>query len=120
MMNKVELIGTIVGDIDCSSQADGTEAARANLEFWRGNGLARIFAFSECARQLAQFASGDVVNIRGRLTVHPTNRMCAVLVDVVRRFDPGQECAEPNSPHEDIRDVRVAALHHRGKRKRWR
>jgi hypothetical protein len=120
-MNKIELTGRIVGAIDCTSEADGTEAARANLEFSRGNGLAKIFAFRERALQLAQFAPGDVVSVRGRLTINPANRLCAVLVDdvvVVQHFR-GQECAEPRSLHEDIADVRHAALRV-GKRERWR
>jgi hypothetical protein len=87
-MNLVELSGKIVGPINTSTEADGTEAARAYLEFSRGNGLARIFAFRERAWQLVQFAPGDVVSIRGRLTINPSNRMCAILVDAMKRFDP--------------------------------
>jgi hypothetical protein len=87
-MNLIELSGKLVGPINTSTEPDGTEAARAYLEFWRGNGLARIFAFRERAWELVQFAPGDVVSIRGRLTINPSNRMCAILVDAVKRFDP--------------------------------
>ncbi len=117
-MNKVELSGTIVGTIDCSSEADGTEAARASLEFQRGNGLVKVFGFRGLARQFAQFKPGDQIRICGRLTVHPQNRTAAILVDEVRYFDARQECAAP-SKDKEIRDLRHDALR-MGKRERWR
>lgn len=117
-MNRIELTGKIIGTIDCTCEADGTEAARASLEFQRGNGLIKVFAFRELARQLAKFQPGHMVRIVGRLTCHPSNRTAAILIDAVRYFDPRQECAAPRKDKE-IRDLRRDALR-LGKRERWR
>ncbi|SRR6266566_1928677 len=100
-VNRIELTGKIVGAIDCTSEGDGTEAARASLYFQRGNGLIKVFAFRELARQLAKFQPGHMVRIVGRLTCHPSNRAAAILVDKVRYFDPRQECAAPRDLQED-------------------
>lgn len=109
-MNRIELTGKIIGAIDCACEPDGTEVARASLDFQRGNGLIKVFAFREVARQLAKFEQGHMVRITGRLTTHPQNRTSAILVDEVKFFDARQEGPAPRNLHEDIREVRHSAL----------
>lgn len=109
-MNRVEVTGKIIGAIDCTCEADGTEAARASLDFQRGNGLIKVFAFRELARQLANFQPGHMVRIVGRLTCHPQNRTAAILVDAVGYFDARQEHPTPRNLQEDIRAVRHSEL----------
>lgn len=93
-MNKIELSGTIVGEIDAQSDADGTERASAFLQFHKANGRAILFCFGERARLLAQFKSGDQVRIRGRLMIHRLNGKAAILVDEVHYLDVRHETAE--------------------------
>jgi hypothetical protein len=108
--NRVELSGTLVGPLDFSSESDGTPAARGCLRFQARNGTLKIVGFRELAHQLAKFHPGDHVRIVGRICVHPENKMAAVIVDQVQRFDPRQAGAAPSNLLEDIRQVRHEAL----------
>jgi hypothetical protein len=93
-VNEVRLSGTIVGDIDAHSQADGTESASAFLQFHKANGTVLLFCLGERARHLARFRSGDLVRICGRLTINRLNGKAAVLVDEAQHLDVRQESAE--------------------------
>ena len=93
-MNEVRLSGTIVSEIDARSDADGTEHASTFLQFHKGNGAVLLFCFEERAHLLARFKSGDLVTIRGRLTIHKINGKPAILIDEVHHLDARQESAE--------------------------
>lgn len=99
-MNQVQISGTIVGEIDARSEADGTESARAFLKFHKANGAVMLFCFAERARHLAQFKPGDLVTVRGRLTVNLLNGKAAILVDEVHPFDARKESAEDRDARE--------------------
>ncbi len=99
-MNEVRLSGTIVGDIDARSEADGTESCNTSLRFHKSNGSVLLFCFAERAQKLAQFKHGDLVTIRGRLTIHRVNGRAAILVDEVHHLDARQESAEDREASE--------------------
>jgi len=99
-MNKVELSGTIASEIDARSVADGTESARASLQFHKANGTVLLFCFAERAQKLARFRPGDLVRICGRLTINRLNGKAAVLVDEVQPLDERQRSPEDREASE--------------------
>lgn len=90
-MNEVKLSGTVVGDIEARSEPNGTESARASLQFHKANGAVLLFCFAERAHKLARFRAGDVVEVSGRLTINKLNHKAAVLVDNIQHLDTQKE-----------------------------
>src|SRR5260370_1858319 len=99
-MNEVRRSGTIVGDIDARSEGDGTESASALLQFHKANGRVLLFSFAERARQLARFKHGDLVIVRGKLTINRLNGKACVLVDSAEHVDVRQKSAEDREEKE--------------------
>jgi hypothetical protein len=99
-MNEVRLTGTIVSDIDARSRPDGTESCSALLQFHKSNGPVLLFCLEERAHKLARFKSGDLVSVRGRLTINSLNAKAAILVDEVQHLDARKESAEDREASE--------------------
>jgi len=114
-VNEVRLSGTIIGDIDARSQADGTESASASLRFHKANGTVLLLCVGERAHQLARFKSGDLVLIRGRLTINGLNRKAAILVDEIHARQESAEDREASEWNATRRHQHNAAV----KGNRW-
>ena len=99
-MNEVRITGTIASEIEARTRPDGTESCSALLQFHKSNGPVLLFCLEERAQKLGRFKSGDLVSVRGRLTINPLNAKAAILVDEVQHLDARKESAADREADE--------------------
>jgi hypothetical protein len=80
-MNKVELSGTIVGELLTRTEPDGEPFTAVRLLFDRKSDPITVFCYAERAMTLANVTRGQQVRVSGRLMVHPKTRRAGILVD---------------------------------------
>ncbi len=80
-MNKVEVSGTIVGEVMTRTEPDGEPFAAVHLLFDRKSDPVTLFCYAERALTLAKVTKGEQVRVSGRLMIHPKTRRAGILVD---------------------------------------
>jgi hypothetical protein len=90
-MNAIKISGQVVGQHKVHALDDGECATAICLQFHRAQGPVTLFAAGQSVTEtLAKFRPGDHIEVRGELTINPTNGRCAILVESVagnRRLD---------------------------------
>lgn len=94
-VNRVELSGTILTEIDMRRRPDNSETGSVFFKFSDLNGTVLLFAWGEeRVRKLARFRPGDAVRIFGRLTVNQLNGKAGIIVDQARHLNELDESAK--------------------------